>query len=488
MSSMLEQAILDAKDLKEASLRSAQQTIIEKYSKEYEHEIERILEQVDPAGEAFVDPGMGAETPMATTTSLPVSAEAASNDSDKDSNLFDKLDYSFTDGEIIGGKAYPTGVVEIDLDSLTKFSFSKNKEAPSVEQLALQELKNLMLKEQYDDLRDYGDESDGGEDIEDTEQEGEYELDDTGMFPFDDDEEDEDGTGMFPFDDDDEDLEFEDETEETFDDSESLEDDEMEFELDFETDEDEDDDEDSEEDEDEDPDEDEEDEDLEVVDEIVEPFGKDDKKSCKACGKKRCACNSKPLEEKIRLDWKRGGPRSKWTGMSHEEAEHDVQLEELHNAIEEMERKNDGLKQSNKKLKAGLAESIKMIRSVSSKKELLNKKVANYEGKLDEMRILNYKLLYTNKALSDESLNDRQKHKIAESLDNANTMEEIKLLYETLQSTMREPRTNRGPKSLSEAVERRSSSFLLKPSVKEERKQEDFADRMKRLAGLQKNV
>ena len=104
------------------------------------------------------------------------------------------------------------------------------------------------------------------------------------------------------------------------------------------------------------------------------------------------------------------------------------------------------------------------------------------------MRILNYKLLYTNKALSDESLNDRQKHKIAESLDNANTMEEIKLLYETLQSTMREPRTNRGPKSLSEAVERRSSSFLLKPSVKEERKQEDFADRMKRLAGLQKNV
>ena len=35
MSSMLEQAILDAKDLKEASLRSAQQTIIEKYSKEY---------------------------------------------------------------------------------------------------------------------------------------------------------------------------------------------------------------------------------------------------------------------------------------------------------------------------------------------------------------------------------------------------------------------------------------------------------------------
>ena len=48
MSSLLEQAILDAKDLKEAAIKNAQQAIIEKYSDEFEGEIEKLLEQAAP--------------------------------------------------------------------------------------------------------------------------------------------------------------------------------------------------------------------------------------------------------------------------------------------------------------------------------------------------------------------------------------------------------------------------------------------------------
>ena len=98
---------------------------------------------------------------------------------------------------------------------------------------------------------------------------------------------------------------------------------------------------------------------------------------------------------------------------------------------------------------------------------------------------MNYKLLYTNKALSDSSLNGQQKNKIAESIDNAKTAEEVKLLYETLKSTMRDGASSgRSPKSLSEAVDRRSSSLLLKGSRAEPKKQDDYAERMKKLAGL----
>ena len=43
--SMLEQAIIDASELREAALKSAENAVIEKYSTEVEEAMERILEQ-----------------------------------------------------------------------------------------------------------------------------------------------------------------------------------------------------------------------------------------------------------------------------------------------------------------------------------------------------------------------------------------------------------------------------------------------------------
>ena len=47
MSSMLEQAIIDAKALKEAAIKSAESTIVEKYAGEVRQAVEKLLEQ-DP--------------------------------------------------------------------------------------------------------------------------------------------------------------------------------------------------------------------------------------------------------------------------------------------------------------------------------------------------------------------------------------------------------------------------------------------------------
>ena len=56
MSTMLEQAIVDAEALKEAALRNAEQLVIEKYSDEVRKTIEHILEQE----EAPLDLGLDA--------------------------------------------------------------------------------------------------------------------------------------------------------------------------------------------------------------------------------------------------------------------------------------------------------------------------------------------------------------------------------------------------------------------------------------------
>ena len=45
MSSMLEQAIVDAESLKEAALKNAEVSIIEKYSAEIKDAVEHLLEQ-----------------------------------------------------------------------------------------------------------------------------------------------------------------------------------------------------------------------------------------------------------------------------------------------------------------------------------------------------------------------------------------------------------------------------------------------------------
>ena len=104
---------------------------------------------------------------------------------------------------------------------------------------------------------------------------------------------------------------------------------------------------------------------------------------------------------------------------------------------------------------------------------------------VDEVNTENAKLLFTNKALCSPSLNERQKKQIVESMSNASTVEEAKVIYETLQSTVGSPRPRREqkPQSLSEAVNRRSST-LLSNNREEKQESNPFSERMKKLAGI----
>ncbi len=107
------------------------------------------------------------------------------------------------------------------------------------------------------------------------------------------------------------------------------------------------------------------------------------------------------------------------------------------------------------------------------------------KGKLEEMVLQNARLLYSNKVLSDTSLNERQKSKIVEAIASAETLKEAKTLYKTLKETTVGTK-QKGPKSLSESVQRKQVLSAHLPRRKQENitEQHDFASRMRKLAGL----
>ena len=155
------------------------------------------------------------------------------------------------------------------------------------------------------------------------------------------------------------------------------------------------------------------------------------------------------------------------------------EVAEIAAAIEEYnDEENSKLKKENKELKT------KLTKIADSKSELMET-VNKIEEKFNEVQLMNAKLHYQNQTLMDASLNERQKTKIVESLSNADSIEQAKIVFETLQSSVGSS-SNEGPKSLSEVVgKRNSSSILLKASEKSEKKESnDFAWRMKALAGL----
>ena len=107
------------------------------------------------------------------------------------------------------------------------------------------------------------------------------------------------------------------------------------------------------------------------------------------------------------------------------------------------------------------------------------------EKKLEKSSLDNVKLLYQNKALPSDSLNERQKQRLAEAVTSAESIEEAKVIFETLQNTVGSTSRKTQPDSLSEAVQK-SSSVILSARKNDSSSQKDSPalDRWKILAGI----
>ena len=127
------------------------------------------------------------------------------------------------------------------------------------------------------------------------------------------------------------------------------------------------------------------------------------------------------------------------------------------------------------KAAAELEESKKLVHKLKSI-------IFEMKNKAEELGVINAKLLYTNRVLSSVSLNERQKNSIAEAISKVGSVEEARVIYETLQSTVGTSRKSTGPKSLSEAVSRPSSLHARRRSSSEQ--SNPFLERMQVLAGI----
>jgi hypothetical protein len=107
-----------------------------------------------------------------------------------------------------------------------------------------------------------------------------------------------------------------------------------------------------------------------------------------------------------------------------------------------------------------------------------------FAKQIEQMNVQNAKLYYKNQALGSASLNERQKSTIVEAISKADSVDEVKIIFETLQSTVGSVKTNK-PKSLSEAVTR-NSGFSIRSREKEEPANVPAFDRWSKLAGIKK--
>ena len=154
--------------------------------------------------------------------------------------------------------------------------------------------------------------------------------------------------------------------------------------------------------------------------------------------------------------------------------------EAMMKAAKRLGKVNESVVKQNVDLQQSLKESTQQINKLKKITMLMKERV-------DSTNLSNAKLLYQNKALTSASLNERQKNKLVEAVSNAETIEEAKVIFETLQSTVGSTSRKKQPKSLSEAVQKPSSMILSASKERSSRQKKDpTLNRWKALAGIDK--
>ena len=113
------------------------------------------------------------------------------------------------------------------------------------------------------------------------------------------------------------------------------------------------------------------------------------------------------------------------------------------------------------------------------------KTVATLRSELNEINLLNAKLLYTNKVFRGKNLSENQKVKVLGAFDKAETVKEVKLVFETINSSVKSKTTNN---SISEGFRAKgSASNMSAPKVTKKQpivESDEMVARFKKLAGI----
>ena len=146
--------------------------------------------------------------------------------------------------------------------------------------------------------------------------------------------------------------------------------------------------------------------------------------------------------------------------------EEDLDLDEVLRALTEEDKEEEDAEE-NEKLKAEIKEHRKVIHFMRSK--------------LNEVNLLNAKLLFSNKLFRAFGLNNNQKLKVVETFDRTKNLREVKLVYATLAESFKRP------SNISESVKKGSSSKPVrstKPQKEVLSEGQELRNRFKKLANI----
>ena len=125
------------------------------------------------------------------------------------------------------------------------------------------------------------------------------------------------------------------------------------------------------------------------------------------------------------------------------------------------------------KLETELAEALAVIKSL--------------RGTINEVNLLNAKLLYTNKLFRSYNLTNEQKVKVVENLDRTSNVREVKLVYATLSESMKFTGTERKvaqvKKNITEGIASKAQASTA-PKKEIIAESNELANRFKQLAGI----
>ena len=173
--------------------------------------------------------------------------------------------------------------------------------------------------------------------------------------------------------------------------------------------------------------------------------------------------------------------KSGWAGTPDSVMKFNAELELARLASTEAQEEIKVLKQALGNIKKDYAQISEGYKEAKSKNKRLVDAVSSLKDKLEEVNLTNARLFYTNRVLNSDSLNERQKDKIAEAISESRSVNEAKIVYETLQNAVGSS-SRKTPKSLSEAINRTSPLVARRKSPSSA--DTSAVQRMQRLAGI----
>jgi hypothetical protein len=160
-------------------------------------------------------------------------------------------------------------------------------------------------------------------------------------------------------------------------------------------------------------------------------------------------------------------------------AEDDTDADNIDEIIEAILREADG-----EPMEGDTEEVAELEERLKQKDEDLQEAyntVKQLKSIINEVNLLNAKLLYTNKLFRNFDLNESQKMKVLENFDRAGSTREVKLVFSTIAESLKTPTKKRVVKEsyASKPVASTKPTTILAEGF-------EMADRWKKLAGLTK--